>query len=70
MSIKLLVYLYLAVSIIFEMCGDYCVKIASISVGSKSKFMWIVSLVAYNFMLIAWMIAVKYAKVITIPGTV
>lgn len=37
---------------------------------AHSKGLWLLSLAAYNLMLVAWMLAIRAVKEITIPGTV
>jgi multidrug transporter EmrE-like cation transporter len=69
-DMRFCIWVWLAISILFEVGGDYFVKYASNTLGANSKYLWAITLLFYNLMLIAWMIAIHGSKQITIPGTV
>lgn len=59
-------YLWIAISIAFEVIGDVLVKKASLAGG----FWWLASFAAYSAMLLAWFVAIRQAGVLTIPGLI
>jgi len=62
------VWMWLIISIGFEVAGDYFVKTASNTPGFNARWLWVGTLFFYNLMLLAWMVAIQNAKQITIPG--
>ena len=58
---------WIATSIFFEVGGDVACKKASLS---ASALAWGLSLLAYNLMLLAWLMAIRNSKAITVAGTV
>ena len=65
---KLWVWIWIGISILFEVAGDYFVKTAANALGENSKWLWVITLLFYNLMLISWMFAMQNSKQLTIPG--
>lgn len=60
-------WIWIAVSVAFEVAGDAFVKYLA---ASGTIRLWLATLFSYNLMLIAWMLAIRQFQNITIPGMI
>ena len=66
---KKIVWLFIFLSLMFEVSGDVFVKLSSNLYHNKTIFT-ILTFICYNIMLLFWLLAIRIDKNITIPGTV
>jgi multidrug transporter EmrE-like cation transporter len=66
---KVKVWFFIGMSLLFEIGGDIFVKLSSNS-NSKKFILTLLTFASYNVMLLFWLLAVRIDKNITVPGTV
>ena len=63
------VWIFIFLSLLFEVGGDIFVKLSS-NLEKHKLLTTILTFVCYNIMLLFWLLAIRIDKNITIPGTV
>lgn len=66
---KKTVWLFISLSLLFEIGGDIFIKLSS-NLNSKKFILTLLTFASYNIMLLFWLLAVRIDKNITVPGTV